>query len=61
MAVVSERFHNLAQSVARARHAPDLPMIVLPPNIEEITNEELHALADRTFPQIIDRLTKPAP
>lgn len=57
MAVVSERFRTLAESVAKARKVPDFPIVVLPANIEDMSNEELRKLADDTFPRMIEGLT----
>ncbi len=59
MAVVSERFRGLALSIARARSAPDFPIIVLPANIEEVSDTELRALAERTFPQLLSKIMTP--
>ena len=57
MAVVSERFQNLAAAIARARGKPEFPMIVLPANIEELSDSELHAMAEKTFPEVLEKLT----
>ncbi len=56
MVVVSERFENLAASLARSRGKPDFPMVVLPSDIEEMTDERLGELSERTFPEIAEKL-----
>ena len=56
MVVVSERFENLAASLARSRGKPDFPMVVLPSDIEEMTDERLGELSERTFPEIAAKL-----
>ena len=57
MAIVSERFHGLALSVAKARKVPEFPIVVLPSNIEELSPDELQALAEESFPAAIEKLT----
>ena len=56
MAIVSGRFHGLAQAVARARKVPDFPIVVLPSNMEELPADELQSLADETFPKVLEKL-----
>jgi hypothetical protein len=47
--VVTERFIDLAKAVSRARGMPDLPMVVLPAGMEQMTREELQEMATRTL------------
>ena len=45
-------------AVARSRGKPDFPMVVLPANIEEMAREDLDALADDTFPEVLGKITQ---
>jgi hypothetical protein len=58
VALVTERFEDLAHSVARARGKNNFPIVVWPANVEELSEAELRALADRTFDDLVSRLTK---
>ena len=49
---------DLASAVARARGKPHFPIVVLPANIEEMAREELDALADDTFPEVLGKITE---
>jgi hypothetical protein len=54
--VVTEVFANLAATAARARGYPDLPILVLPHPMETRSAEEIEALADERFAELISRL-----
>ncbi|MBI2871661.1 MAG: hypothetical protein HYY00_00540 [Chloroflexi bacterium] len=58
---MTERFVNLANSVARARGKRDFPIVVWPSNVEEMTDEEVRALAERTFDSMVEKLTRREP
>ena len=58
MVVVSERFENLASSLMRSRGKPSFPMVVLPSDIEEMSDEYLGELSERTFPEIAEKLAE---
>ena len=58
MVVVSERFENLATSLARSRGKPGFPMVVLPSDIEEMSDDRLGELSERTFPEIAEKLAE---
>ncbi len=55
--LVTEGFVRLAQSIARAKGHPDLPMVVLPHPIETLGSDHLVLLADAKFPEIVAKLT----
>lgn len=57
---MTERFEDLAHSVARARGKNNFPIVVWPANVEELSDAELKALADRTFDELVNKLTKTA-
>ena len=59
MTLVTERFMDLAQSAADARGMPDVPMVTLPHSVEFLPEEELRAVADKAFEEVIDLLTQP--
>ena len=44
--------------MARSRGKPNFPMVVLPANIEEMAGEDLDALADDTFPEVLGKITE---
>ena len=58
MVVVSERFENLATSLARSRGKPNFPMVVLPSDIEEMSDDRLGELSEQTFPEITEKLAE---
>lgn len=58
MVVVSERFESLATSLVRSRGKPGFPMVVLPSDIEELSDERLGELSERTFPEIAEKLAE---
>ena len=47
--MVTERFVNLAQHVAKGQGMPSLPMVVLPANVDFLSPEELRTVADKAF------------
>jgi len=56
--IVTEQFRALASTIAQSQGKPSLPILVLPSNIEELSHEELQALAKITFDQAAQRLTQ---
>ena len=58
MVVVSERFENLASSLMRSRGKPSFPMVVLPSDIEEMSDERLVEMSEQTFPEIAEKLAE---
>ena len=61
VALVTERFVSLAQHVARGQGMPHLPLVVLPPQVDFMTPEELKPIADRAFEDVAGKLVAPAP
>lgn len=59
MCCVTERFHDLAKAVAESREAPTLPMLVLPSDMENLTSDDLAALARRSWADVL-ALLRPA-
>lgn len=55
---VTERFSQAAKTYARMKGKPDIPILVLPANIEELSDEELGSLAKTTFEQAARQLTQ---
>ena len=45
MVIITEPFRVLSETVARARGKPNLPLIILPSTIEEISDDEIASLA----------------
>lgn len=43
--MVTERFVGLARGVAKGRQVPDLPMVILPAEMEQMTRAELEVVA----------------
>lgn len=61
---MDEAFVSLARSFATSQGYPDLPMVVVPHPFETRSREEICALADELFPQIlaqIEETAKPTP
>lgn len=58
--LVTERFVNLAQGVARSRGMPTIPMVVLPHNIEHLPKDQLHALTERALGELLEKLAPAA-
>lgn len=61
VALVTERFVSLAQHVARGQGMPDLPLVVLPPQVDFLAPEDLQPIADRAFEEVVGKLVAPAP
>ncbi|MEK7874136.1 MAG: hypothetical protein AAB502_09810 [Chloroflexota bacterium] len=61
VALVTERFVSLAQHVARGQGMPNLPLIVLPPQVDFMTPSELQPVADKAFEEVVGKLTAPEP
>lgn len=59
VAVVTERFLSLAEAVAKSKGMPDLPMVILPHNVEFMTPEDLKKTADRAHPHVAKALKQP--
>ncbi|MBI4307590.1 MAG: hypothetical protein HY684_02160 [Chloroflexi bacterium] len=59
VALVTERFLALAQAVAKGKGMPDLSIVVLPPNVDYMSEADLRLVADRAFDQAVVRLHKP--
>jgi hypothetical protein len=55
--MVTERFVPLAQAVSRGREVPDLPMVILPPDVEQMTVEELRPIARKALEEALERIT----
>ena len=55
--IITEPFRVLSETVARARGKPDLPLIVLPSTIEEISDDEISSMAKTTFERVAGLLT----
>ncbi|MEK7681565.1 MAG: hypothetical protein AAB369_01905 [Chloroflexota bacterium] len=56
VAMVTERFVNLAQHVAKGQGMPSLPMVVLPANVDFLSPEELRVVADKAFSEVAGKL-----
>jgi len=58
-AVATEPFADEALEQARLLGMPNYRMVLVPHPVQLLTLEELHALADRAFAAIVERLTAP--
>ena len=58
MVVVTEQFSDLATTIARSRGKPRLPILVLPANIEQLSDSEIRALARSTLDRAAHELTE---
>lgn len=56
IAVVTEEFLPHARSISKHLGSPDLPIFVLPHPLEGRSADELDAIADKYYPQIIERV-----
>lgn len=56
--VVSAEFVNAARAQAEALGAREHRPVVVPHPIQTLTREEVRALADRAYDQIVARLTR---
>lgn len=61
MTLVTEKFLTLARTVAKAKGVSALPIVTLPHNVEFMTDEELKAVAERAFPEVVGCLSSTAP
>ena len=58
-AVATEPFVDEALEQARVLGMPEYRMVFIPHPVQLLTAEELRALADQAFEEIVDRLTQP--
>ena len=58
-AVATEPFVDEALEQARLLGMPDYRMVFVPHPVQLLSLEELHALADGAFAEIVARLTRP--
>ena len=56
VAVVGEQFERLAKAVIRSQAKKNFPMALVTETLEEKNEEQLHAMADEYFPQILAHL-----
>jgi hypothetical protein len=56
--IVTEQFSRLASTIAKSRGRPGLPILVLPANIEDLSDDELEDLAHKTLDQAAEKLTE---
>ena len=54
--VVTERFESLGRSILKSKGRGDIPVYVLPSDIETRSDAELCQLAAQTLPELIDLL-----
>ncbi|MDO8531536.1 MAG: hypothetical protein Q7T26_05115 [Dehalococcoidia bacterium] len=59
VALVTQRFLALAQAVARGKGVPNLPIVVLPPNVDYMSEAELGPVADTAFDEAVSKLVRP--
>ncbi|MBI2910104.1 MAG: hypothetical protein HYX92_20880 [Chloroflexi bacterium] len=59
--LVTEKFLNLARTVARAKGVSTLPIVALPANAEFMTEEEIRVAADKAFQEVVAKLKGSAP
>ena len=57
MVIVTEQFSKLAATIARSRGKPSLPILVIPSNVEELSDQDLRALASATLQRAAEALT----
>ena len=57
-AVATEPFVDEALEQARLLGMPDYRMVFIPHPVQLLTGDELRALADRAFEEIVERLTQ---
>jgi hypothetical protein len=55
--IVTEAFSKLASTISRSEGKPELPILVLPANVEELPEEELRSLARATLDEAAQKLT----
>ena len=48
----------MASTIAKSRGRPGLPILVLPANIEDLSDDELEDLAHKTLDQAAEKLTE---
>ena len=56
--LVTEQFSKLASTITKSRGRPGLPILVLPANIEDLSDSELETLAQNTLDQAAEKLTQ---
>lgn len=54
--IVTERFESLGRSILKSKGRGDVPVYVLPSDIETRSEDELRELAAETLPELIELL-----
>lgn len=57
MTIISTAFAQIARGEARALGVPDLPVIVIPHPFADLRDDEVHTIADRITPLVVQALT----
>lgn len=55
---VTSRFASLAEALMKGRGAA-CPFVVFPHTVETMSPEEVRALVDKAFPEVVSKLTEP--
>lgn len=58
--MVTERFIGLAKAVSKGREVPDLPMVILPADVEQMSGPELEAVARKALDDVAALITAAA-
>lgn len=59
--LVTEKFIGLARTVAKAKGVSTMPIIALPHNVEFMPEEELKAVAEKAFQDVVKSLSGSGP
>ncbi len=52
--LITERFLTLADTTRKGRGLPEMPLVVLPSDIEYISDAELRRMADKALAEVLD-------
>ena len=57
VSLITERFRKLADTTRRGRGLPDMPLVELPPNPDDLPEEELKRIAHRSLEEVLQVFT----
>lgn len=59
--LVTEQFVSLARAAAKSLGYPDIPLVVVPHPFETMPRDQVRALAEQKYDEIVGKVTKTAP
>jgi len=56
--VVTERFEELARRIAESREVPNFPMVILPSDVEQMSDSKLVGVGQQALDKVVEALAE---